>query len=299
MYRFLLTIFVVLLLPTLLSCDSPEEAGLSGHLYFAAGNYVGQFDLRSGASTIVANRGNNSIRRISPFGRDRLLLSEEWTVNRRNVSVISSMDLKSGRADALVSGIHAIYLPDHKAIIYDDGSRLHVKPLRRNSGLNAEIASHGLNDVTAILGVSRDTVLFQLESSGRRAIRSYNVVTQESQQHDELASLCSLTSAVWIDESERLACIVRVTATEPYELVLAALEGTIERRFALPDGGLFHVLTYVPGQDALILTERRETMLGSAQRNAAWMLHVPSGDVHRLVRDQYLGDSAVYAERKY
>ena len=68
---------ILVLLPLLQSCEQGAQPDLHGRLYFASGNYVGEFDLAKGTSVIVANRKTKALSDVADkvytrdlFGRD-------------------------------------------------------------------------------------------------------------------------------------------------------------------------------------------------------------------------------------
>ena len=54
----------LLIIGLIASCDTAERGELHGHLYFAAGSYVGQFDLSDSSSAPVVNLGDVTIDRV-------------------------------------------------------------------------------------------------------------------------------------------------------------------------------------------------------------------------------------------
>ena len=140
----------LVLLPLLQSCEQHELPDFHGRLFFASGNYVGELDLAEGTSVIVANRGAVTINDISGFGENRFLLAETAIVETLEVPRISWVDIETGRAETLYSGVAARYLSAHSALVWDDGSRLHVTSRRRISSVNAQIVSHNLNQLSTI-----------------------------------------------------------------------------------------------------------------------------------------------------
>ena len=294
MHRFAQTLPIFCLLSLLQSCEPQTRLELHGQLYFASGSYIGEFDLQQGASTIAANRGAVTIRNVSAFTGGRLLLAETAIVENQEVPRISWVDLDTGQAGTLYSGVIARYLPGPGVLVWDDGTRLHASSRIRNLSHNAEIITHNLNQLTTILDVADDTVLFTAGGPTQRIIHSYNVVTKELLRRAELSNTCQLTAAVWISNRDQLACLARDTAGMGVDYLLVDLEGTIRGRLDLPQGKRFVALVYLPDQHVLIFTERWRSLLGGVERFAVWAYDMGTGQSHRLVKDQYLGASAVY-----
>jgi hypothetical protein len=278
----------------LASCQQAPQAEFHGRLYFASGNYVGEFDLAQGTSVAIANRGDVTIRNVSAFEPGRLLLAEMGTVDGRDAPRISWFDLESGEAGSLFAGVIARYLPIPAALIWDDGQRLHASARRRNSSVNAEITGHNLNQLATIVDVSDYMVLFEVGLPEDRVIESYDVNTRERLQREALSSVCRLAGAVWIDDREVLACPAKGQERDYPEYLLADIDGNIRGRLSLPEDKHFVALDYATDQNALFLTERWVSSLGGVERFAVWAYDLIDGQSYRIVRDQYLGDSAVY-----
>ena len=73
------------------------------------------------------------------------------------------------------------------------------------------------------------------------------------------------------------------------------LDGTVRGSLALPEGKQFLALAYSQDQHSLFLTERWQSLWG-AERFAVWSYDFISGQSYRIVRNQYLGNSAVYVQ---
>ena len=70
------------------SCDLNNRFPPHGHLYFAAGSYVGQFDLGDGSSSPVSYLGDVTIDHLTAFEGGDLLLTMRVFVNQREASQI-------------------------------------------------------------------------------------------------------------------------------------------------------------------------------------------------------------------
>lgn len=287
---------ILILLPLLQSCERGEQPNLHGHLYFASSNYVGELDLVKGTSVIVANRGAVTIHDISGFGDNRFLVAETAVVETREVPRISWVDIETGQAGILYSGVAARYLREHSALVWDDGSRLHVTSRRRSSGINAQIMSHNLNQLSTIIDVSDNMVLFETGISEQRAIHSYDVETRQLQRRETLSAACKLEGSVWIADRGQLACQARTQSGDGTEYLLTDLDGNVRGRLALPPDGQFVALAYAADQQVLILTEPWRTVLGGGERFAVWAYDLMTGQSHRILKNQYLGASAVYVD---
>jgi len=285
----------LVLLPLLQSCEQHELPDFHGRLFFASGNYVGELDLAEGTSVIVANRGAVTINDISGFGENRFLLAETAIVETLEVPRISWVDIETGRAETLYSGVAARYLSAHSALVWDDGSRLHVTSRRRISSVNAQIVSHNLNQLSTIVDVSDEMVLFETGIPEQRGIHSYDVGTRQLQPRESLSAACKLEGSVWIADRGRLACQARTQSGEGTEYLLTDLDGNVRGRLALPPGKKFIALAYAADQQILILTEPWRTVFGG-ERFAVWAYDLITDQGHRILKNQYLGASAVYVD---
>lgn len=286
----------LVLLPFLQSCEQSEQPEFHGHLYFASGNYVGELDLAKGTSVIVANRGAVTISDISGFGENRFLVAESAMVETREVPRISWVDIDTGQAETLYSGVAARYLSGHSALVWDDGSRLHATSRRRNSRINAQIVSHNLNQLSTIVAVSDAMVLFEIGIPEQRGIHSYDVGTRQLQPRESLSAACRLEGSVWIADRRQLACQARTQSGDGTEYLLTDLDGNIRGRLALPPGKQFIALAYAADQQAVILTQPWRTVFGGGERFAVWAYDLITGESHRILKNQYLGVSAVYVD---
>lgn len=288
-------IFAVLTL-LLAGCGEETPRDFHGRLYFASGNYIGEFDLATGSSIAVANRGAVTVEHVSPFVDEGLLLVEVATVEGREVSRISWLEPESGRASTLYSGVAARYLPRHRAIAWDDGTRLHVSSRVRDAAISAEVMTHNLNQLRVIIDAGDDTVLFEVGTPEQRQILAYNVVTRELEARDQLTAACRLDGAIWLDGRAQLACPARAGDSVGSAYLLVGPDGTVRGQLALPEGRQFVALAYAADQQTLFFAERWASLLGGAERYAVWAYDLVDGRSFRLVRNQYLGTSAVYTE---
>ena len=296
MHRIFASFLFIPLVLGLAACESPDQGDFHGYLYFAKASYLARFSLRDASLTIVDNRGNREIRDVSGFGPDKLLIAESESINRKNVSRISWIDLKTGQSTALYSGMLARFLSDSDVIVYDNGLKLFAVSLSGDPGGDEVIVSHRRNQLSAIIEVMSDVVLFEIHENGEKVIRSYDMVTGESRILDALSAACSLDGAVWIDEIEQLACRERSGDDEISAYILTSLEGEVGPRLVLPEGGQFLALTFVDSQGILILKEKWTSEFGTRQNSAVWAHDIRSGRNYRIAKNQNLGTSVVYAE---
>jgi hypothetical protein len=158
------------------------------------------------------------------------------------------------------------------------------------------IFTHKKNQLSKVMVVSKDTVLFETGDAGESRIRSYNVITGELQSLDRLSGVCRLDQAVWIDDLEQLACKEQSDQSKLGRYVLVNLAGDVSGELALPEGKRFAALTYITGQKALILKEVWNSVFGGQERSAIWVYNIQSRESLRLSDNQNLGSSSVYTD---
>jgi len=266
-----IVLLLVLLIPVFVSCGSREQTAYHGYLYFANGSYLLRFSLRDGSRSVVTNLGDKSIRHISHFRKNRLLIAELASINRKNISRISWVDVKTGQSEALYSGDLALYLANSDVIVYDDGGKLFAVSLAGGSHSDP-IISHRLHQLSSMIELSNDTVLFETNDAGNRRIHSYDALTRELQLLDRLSGVCRPA------------------------YILASLDGDVSGPLALPEGKRFFALTYVSKQNALILNESWRSRLSGQEKSAIWVHNIQSGENRRLAKNQNLGTSVVYTD---
>jgi hypothetical protein len=296
MTKFLFLFSIALLTATLGACSPKPPHGFTGYLYFAQGNYLTRFSLRDGSLSVAANFGDMSIREISAFGENRLFLAGTAAINRRTVPRISWIDLETGEKVAQYSGILARYMANANIIIYDDGIKLYAMPQGSGGAPDEIIYAHGLNRITTVLEVSNDTLLFETGEPGQRVIRAWDAVTGQQRVLDELTAACELVGSVWLESHQQLACRKRDSTIEASEYVLVNLDGQVVGRLALPEGGRFTALTYIPGQSALVMKENWTGAISDQEKSAVWIHNVRTGENTRLSKHQNLGSSVVFTQ---
>ena len=284
----------LLVVALIASCDMFEHEALHGHLYFAAGSYVGQFDLSDGSSAPVVNLGDVTIDRVGAFiGNDLLLTMREY-VNGRETSRILRFNLRRSVSSPLFSGMMAEYLPSSIAVIYDDGSRLLATHRKKAYRDEVVIDVHGHNSMPAVVVLSDAEILFNSVNGDDVLIQRYNVDTNTSQALHDLSKVCVLNGAVWITESKQLLCRAYDVSSQESGYVFASLDGTVENTLHLDDDKDFRALSFLPDQRVIILTERSASWGGGQPRHAVWAYDMDTARIYRIAKDQYLGTSVVY-----
>ncbi len=296
MTRFFFLLSLAVLMSALTSCGRQPPHGYTGYLYFAQGNYLTRFSLRDGSLSVVSNFGDLTIREISAFGDNRLFLSGTAAIGRKTTPRISWIDLETGEKVSQYSGILARYMASANVVVYDDGIKLYAVPQGLDGGPDEIIYSHGLNQITTVLEVANDILLFETGDPGQRVIRKWDAVTGTRQVLDDLTAACELVGAVWIESIGQVACRKRDSSMEESEYLLVDPDGQVNGRLILPEGGRFTALTYIPEQDALVLKENWTSVIGDHEKSAVWIHNVKTGQNTRLSKQQNLGPSVVFTK---
>jgi len=270
-------------------CDTEDEREYWGHLYFAAGSYLGQLDLRDGSVSVLANLGDTEIEEVAAFGDEQLLLSVFGPVNRKDTFRLMYYELASGGRATLINGRHGRYLPQPEALIYDDGAHLNLRLYGDSAMEEKAVVQHRFGARARILPVSDTEFLYSIDPDS--AIASYDVALKESKPLVALSARCGLDGAIWIASRAAVLCKQREDVPS-YALV--SLDGTVGRVLEISGADQFQALAYLADQDALVLTEQWQTLVSGSSRNAVWIYDLKNDGMLRLAENQHLGSSVVY-----
>jgi len=257
-------------------CDIEQEREYWGFLYFGAGSYLGQLDLRDGSVAVLANLGDTEIEEVSSFGDEQLLLSVFGPVNRKDTFRLMYYELDGGGRATLIDGRHGRYLPQPEALIYDDGAYLNVRLYGDGPMQELSVIQHRFGAGARILPVSDTRFLYSIDPE--KAIESFDVELQESEPLTELSASCGLDGALWIAKRTAVLC-KRLEPVPSYALV--SLDGTVQEVLKVPDAERFRALAYLADQDALVLAEQWQTLVSGSTRHAVWIYDLK---VRRLSR---------------
>lgn len=290
-----LALAVVLICGFLVSCNQEPSSTYRGGLVFVQGSYLMRLSIGDGSLSVEGHLGDTVIREISAFGGNHLLIAETASVNRRRVQRVSWFDLNTGETADLYAGTRARYLPAGNVVVYDDGSDLFAVP-QIDGSANQVIYSHSKNQLSWMTVASESVLLFESGEPGEKSVYAWNSISGDLDRLDALTQVCRLEGSVWIDSLERLACktVNAPPASAPY--ILADLEGNSDGPLGLPPERSFLALSYIDGQDALVLQERAESMIGSRDQYLVWVQDILTGELHRVPGNINLGDSVVYAD---
>ena len=108
-----------LLFSQLAGCARQSHPELRGHLFFGSGQYLGRLDLRDGSTSVEANLGDVSIRRVSAYGDENLLLTVFGIVNHKESYRLMQYEIATGQTGFLFNGRNGVYLPGEEMLVYD------------------------------------------------------------------------------------------------------------------------------------------------------------------------------------
>ena len=286
----ILRLAALALLLQLSGCADPGQAELRGSLYFAAGNYLAQLDLRDGSTTVVANLGDVEIRSLSPQQEDRLLLTVVGSENNKETRHLVLFDPATRQTLTLLNGHSGHYLPGTQTLVYDDGARIFVTERVRGSWQKTLVAEHRYNEGVDIMPLSATRFIYR---SGDGPLLLYDKTAQRSIELAGLQAVCRFDRALWFAARERMLCQVR-PAGGSLEYALVGLDGTVHESLPLPATLDLRPLAFLPDQDVLILTERWRSRLAGRVRWGVWVYRFDTEEAYRLLDDQHLGNSVLY-----
>ena len=274
----------------LAACQPSEQPEMRGSLYFGAGNYLAELDLRDGSTSVVANLGDVDIQEMSSQLDERLLLSVLGSVNQQELHRLVLFDIESRQTLPLVTGRHGRYLPGTRVLVYDDGTKIVMTERLEGGWESKEILQHRYNAQVRILPISATRFLYAEVGS---AIQLYDKTTGESTRLDVLGEHCDLDYTIWLPRHEKLLCRSQVD-DDTFTYPLVSLDGSVSEQLNLPGSQSFRPLVWLPDQDAVVLSEQWYRALSDRERSAVWVYRFEDGSAFRLVGDQYVGNWVVY-----
>lgn len=288
--RLTILLIVMAFAVLLAACQPPEHPEMRGSLYFGAGNYLAEMDLRDGSTSVVANLGDTEIQELSSQLDERLLLSVLGSVNQQDLHRLVLFDIGTRQALPLVTGRHGRYLPGTRVLVYDDGTKIIMTERVQGSWEQTEILSHRYNTRVRILPISATRFLYAEVGS---EIHLYDKTTGESTRLDALGKYCDLDYTLWLPRHEKLLCRT-ANDDDSFAYPLVGLDGAVSEQLNLPGSQSFRPLAWLPDQDALVLSEQWWRKLSDRERSAVWIYRFEDDGAFRLVDDQYLGSWVVY-----
>lgn len=282
---------LVLVLVQVAACQPEERPELQGSVYFAAGNYLAELDLRSGDVNIETNLGDAEIQGISPQKDKRLLLTVFGSVNQQDRHSLVLYDLDTRQALTITYGRNGHYLPGTDALVYDDGVSLIVAERDDESWQKTEVVRHAYNAALRVMPLSATRFLYAI---GEQAVHVYDLVSRRVIELTALSQVCRLDASLWDMQRELLLCRQRQDDGS-YEYVMVSLDGAVAATVDLPGSRRLQPVAFLPDQDALVLAERWQSRLSDRRNHAVWIYRFDNGDFYRFLDNQYLGPAVVYA----
>ena len=273
------------------ACVPDEQAELRGSLYFAAGNYLALMDLRDGSTSVEANLGDVQIHTISPHQDGRILVSLVGGENDFDTRRLVLYDIRTRQTLTLLSGREGHYLPDTSALVFDDGIRIKVTERVRGSWQTTDVMKHRFSERVEILPLGPSRFIYRL---GDSLPQLFDRDTERSTELAEFAARCRLDRALWFADRQGMLCGTRRGESE-FDYTFVGLDGAVAERLPLPANHDLRPLVYLADQEVLILTERWQGGLGNRWKWAVWVYRFDTGTAYRLLEDQFLGDSVIYA----
>lgn len=281
----------MLLLGQVSGCQPEPQEELRGSLYFASGQYLAQLDLRDGSTSIVTNLGDVDIRAISPQRDARLLLTVFGAVNQRDTYRLVLYDIATRQALTLLNGRNGHYLPDSDTLVYDDGTHIHVAERRDREWEKTAVLKHPYNAALQVSPISDTRFLYAVAGG---PVNLFDLESQRAVELTALNELCRLDASLWSREREQLLCRIR-RDDGSHEYVFSNLDGAVQATLNLPASRSLQPVAFLPDQDAVVFTERWRSALSDRQKHAVWIYRLDRGDLYRLIDNQHLGPTVVYA----
>ena len=292
----LLPLLVAASLPftQLAGCEQAAHQELHGYLYFGSGQYLGQLDLRDGSTSVEANLGDVSIRRVSAYGDENLLLTVFGIVNHKETYRLMQYEIATGQTGILFKGRKGLYLAGQEMLVYDDHLRLRAKVSSKSGRVDVELAQHGFGDRIQLVPVSDSSFLYSIGDTEGELIFAHDANTQTTKKLEKLSAVCGLDGAIWIDASRQLLCRLTTSSGQFESYTFFDLDGTRRGRLSLPESRSFRAVAYLQDQESLVLTQPWQSLIGNRGKTAIWIYDLGGDEHYRLVKDQYLGETVVY-----
>jgi hypothetical protein len=289
--RFFRVASLLLVLGQVTACSPETHEELRGSLYFGAGQYIAELELHNGNVKIEANLGNVDIKAISAQDDERLLVTVFGSINQQDRHRLILYDLQTRQTLTISLGRNGHYLPGTRVLVYDDGVSLIVAERDSDGWQKTAVVRHGYNAPLIVAPMSATRFLYAV---GDQAIHVYDTVSRRAIELNALSRLCHLDASLWDPQREQLLCR-RHLDDGRYEYIMVGLDGAVAASLELPELRMLEPLAFLPDQEALVLTERWRSKFSDRQNHAVWVFRFDTGDFYRLLENQYLGRSVVYA----
>ena len=251
-------------------------------------------DLRDGSTSVEANLGDVSIRRVSAYGDENLLLTVFGIVNHKDTYRLMQYETATGQTGVLFNGRNGLYLAGEEMLVYDDGLRLRAKVRSGNRRVDVELVKYEFGERVRLTPLPGSVFLYSIADGEGAPIFLHDATTQATEPLQQLSEVCGLDGAIWIDAYQQLLCRTTASSGRFQSYSFFDLDGTLHGRLDLPESRSFRVVAYLQDQEALVLTQSWRSLIGDRGKTAIWIYKLGSDESYRLVKDQYLGDTVVY-----
>ena len=292
--RVLALLAMIVLVP---GCEQERHRELQGYLYFAAGSYLGRFDLSDASSSAALNLGDVSIQQVGPIDARLILATLKGSIDRGPVPRIVQVDIDSHQVVDLFGGNAAWYVPDGKFFLIDDGRRITARGRRSDSVTDIVILEHGYNVRVPLVTTGGTDVLYERNDESGSMIHVVDVATGRDNPLPTLTEICTLDGAVWLSGEQQLLCRRRDSGPAEPVYVSVPIDADDPAPFALPDARSLRALVYLAGQDAVLFTAIQPGFIGGAPKNQVWFSDLRDGTSHLLSADQFLGETVAWSDR--
>lgn len=276
------------------ACEPQNDHPLSGRLLFGLGEYLGEFDLATGESAILAGLGDVSITDVRPSREGMLLVSVLKHERDASMPLILQVDPANFQRDVLLSGRAAISIPGADTVVYDNGSALVATSLWRRSRDYRELTSLAGKSVAGAAVTADGTLFVEVADATTSTIYSYRVEPEpEFEALDALSNVCTLEHGAVATDS--ILCALKDDADDRFARVTP--EGQVLETLSLPFDGPAQAAAWCPHNNVVVFSERTRSRLGGRPRTALWAYDLADGTSRQLSASQPLGNSVVCLER--
>jgi hypothetical protein len=287
-------LLAVLLCAWVAACGQPSRQGPAGYIYFGSGSYLGKFSLRNGSSEMLGYVGDVNVSSVGNYKSGELLLTATRLVNSREAKMVVRYELANKHYTNLFLGDLALFLPRGEVTVYDDGLALQSTRIIEKERKITKILAHDFDEKVSVVPVTDSSFLFQVAKGNWARIFLYDTATESLESLEKLAERCNLDGAIWVSERQSLLCRGPLDPGPDPDYRYLSLQGELGETLQPPDGHALRPLLYLPDQRVIVLTESWRGVWGGKQKYAVWIHSPASGEIYRLVKDQYLGEHVAY-----
>ena len=273
---------------SLASCQQASDIYTDSKVFFAWGEYLGEFNLHDGSSTIVGHLGDVSVKRVSDYLDDRLLVSLTAYGKAVDTPLVVTVTPDTGARQVIGRGQSAVYLPGSDSVIYSTASALVANP-RRGGGRK-------FKEITRLLGMrlvnlmvlDADRIRFEVEQQHVTRTYLYDHRLDTPPQSTTLSKICRMQDSAPVDGA--VACRLK---DNDKRFAIVSIEGRVLRHLELPFSSSSRILGRCDNTQLVVFGESRRPIFRSRPRHAVWLYNLETGAATRVSGNQYLGTSIV------